>query len=314
MSERKEIINIFNNKPFTMIPNIFIKEVDGEECILSEKQLAISLIIYMTRSGKDVCIFSINKICEILGITYSTRIKSIIIETLKQLQSEEQIFFRDNIFLDDKYEIKNLNKIKANDIIFGELINHMNSDFCMVCDSDIQKIIEYSINNEIDLFLLLKHYTYICSCINKEKDCEDYLLAYPSFDTISKVCGIKSKNTIVRYNEIFKELKIFHFDYAGYVVDRKGKESYRNSRMFYTTYGNEDLLIERLRKDREKNGYYKINGNYKELINLQISISKKITNINKINNKTKIDLENLKLLEQEKENLIELVKQEKQSM
>jgi hypothetical protein len=311
MSKLKEVKSIFKNKPFTIIPNIFVKNINGEECILNEKQLAISLIIYMTRNSKDTCIFNINMICDILGITYNTRIKKIIIETLQLLDDEEEIYFRNSIFLNDKFHIEDLNKIKANYMIYGEIINHMDSDFCMVCDSDIQKLIEYSNNNEIDLFLLLKQYTYICSCINKDDKCEDYMLAYPKLETISNECNIKSKNTIVKYNEIFKELHIFNLDYAGYKIDKNGKETYRNGSMFYTPYGNEDLLLERLRKDREKNGYYKINNKYKELINLQISISRKITNLNKINNKTKIDLEIIKLLEQEKEKIKQQIKQEK---
>lgn len=207
--------------------------------------------------------------------------------------------------------IEDLNKVKANDMIYGELINHMEGDFCMVCDSDIQKIVEHSKYNEIDICLLLKQYIYICSCINKEEKSEDYLLAYPKLETISNACKIKSKNTIIKYNNIFKELEIFNLDYAGYKIDKNGNETYRNGCMFYTPYGNEDLLLDRLRKDREKNGYYKISNKYKELINLQISISRKITNLNKINNKTKIDLENLKLLEQEKEEIIEMIKLEK---
>jgi hypothetical protein len=81
--------------------------------------------------------------------------------------------------------------------------------------------------------------------------------------------------------------------------------------MFYTICGNEEILLERLRKDREKHGYYKVSTKYKELINLQISLSKKITNINKLENKTIIDLERLKLLEQEKEKIIQLIKEEK---
>ena len=44
--ERKEVKTIFKNgKYFTMIPNVFIKDVDGEECLLNEKQLSIALII-----------------------------------------------------------------------------------------------------------------------------------------------------------------------------------------------------------------------------------------------------------------------------
>lgn len=310
MDERK-IDNIFNNKPFTLIPNIFIKEVDGEDCILNEKQLIIACMIYMTRTSKDTCMFNINSICDNLGITYNTRIKKLIIDTLQLLKDEEQMHFKNKIYLNDDYTIKDLNKLKANNMIYGQLINHMDGDFCMFCDLDIDKLVKYSMSNEVDLYSLIKQYLYICSCINKDNKCEDYLCGYPKLDNIVSVCKIKSKNTIVKYNSIFKELKIFSFDYAGYKVDKNGKESIRNGVMFYTPYGNEEILLERLRKDREKNGYYKVSNKYKELINLQISISKKITNINKLKEKTIIDLEKLKLLEQEKEKLIELIKEER---
>ena len=310
MEERK-IDNIFNNKPFTLIPNIFIKEVDGEDCILNEKQLTIASMVYMTRTSKDTCMFNINSICDNLGITYNTRMKKLIIDTLQLLKDEEQMHFKDKIYLNDDYTLKDLNKLKANDMIYGQLINHMDGDFCMFCDLDIDKLVKYSASNEVDLYSLIKQYLYICSCINKDNKCEDYLCGYPKLDNIANVCKIKSKNTIVKYNSIFKELKIFSFDYAGYKVDKNGKESIRNGVMFYTPYGNEEILLERLRKDREKNGYYKVSNKYKELINLQISISKKITNINKLKEKTIIDLEKLKLLEQEKEKLIELIKEER---
>jgi len=309
--ELNKVDNIFNNRPFTLIPNIFIKEVDGEDCILNEKQLTIACMVYMTRTSKDTCIFNINSICDNLGITYNTRAKKLIIDTLQLLKDEDQMHFKDKIYLTDDYVIEELNKLKANDMIYGELINHMNGDFCMFCDLDIDKLVKYSLSNDVDLYSLIKQYLYICSCINKEKKSEDYLCGYPKLDSIASICKIKSRNTIVKYNNIFKELKIFSLDYAGYKIDKMGKESIRNGVMFYTPYGNEEILLERLRKDREKNGYYKVSNKYKELINLQISISKKITNINELKEKTIIDLEKLKLLEQEKEKLIEMIKEER---
>jgi hypothetical protein len=309
--ENKEVKNIFNNKPFTLIPNIFVKSVDGEDCMLNEKQLAISSVVYMSRTSKDVCIFSINSICDSLGLAYNSRIKKIIIDTLQLLQDEEELHFKNKIYLNDEYVIKDLNKLKANDIVYGQLIEHMDGDYCMFCDLDIDKLVNYSLNNEVDLYSLIKQYIYICSCINKDDKCEDYLCAYPKLDTIASECNIKSRNTVVKYNNIFKELKIFSFDYAGYKIDKNGNETIRNGNMFYTICGNEEILLERLRKDREKHGYYKVSTKYKELINLQISLSKKITNINKLENKTIIDLERLKLLEQEKEKIIQLIKEEK---
>lgn len=307
----KEVKGIFNNKPFSMIPNIFVKNIDGEDCIMNEKQLAIASIIYMTRSSKDVCIFSINSICDNLGLAYNSRIKKTIIDTLQLLTDEDQVHFKSKIYLNDDYTIKHLNILKANDIIYGQLINHMDGDFCMFCDLDIDKLVKYSIDNEVDLYYLVKQYIYICSCLNKDEKCEDYLCAYPKLDSIANACNIKSKNTIVKYNSIFKELKIFSFDYAGYKIDKNGNETIRNGVMFYTPYGNEEILLQRLKIDRDKHGYYKVSNKYKELMNLQISISKKITNINQLKDKSIIDLEKLKLLEQEKEKIIEMIKEEK---
>ena len=126
--ELNKVENIFNNRPFTLIPNIFIKEVDGEDCILNEKQLTIACIVYMTRTSKDVCIFNINSICDNLGITYNTRIKKLIIDTLQLLKDEDQMHFKNKIYLTDDYVTEKLNELKANDMIYGELINHMNGD------------------------------------------------------------------------------------------------------------------------------------------------------------------------------------------
>ncbi|WP_252251371.1 DUF677 domain-containing protein [Clostridium sp. VAP52] len=300
---------IFKNKHFTMIPSIFVKEVDGDDCILNNKQLTIAVAIYMTRTTKDVCIFNINHICKTLNIKYTTRFKKNIVDTLEILQEEDQIYFRDSIYCDDKYHINELNKIKLNDNIYGELINHMDGDFTVICDKDVQKIIEYSTNNNIDIFSIIKHYIYICSCINKDETNEDYLCAYPQLTTISQVCNIKSKETIIKYNKIFRDLKIFSFDYAGYKIDKNG--AIRNGKMFYTTYGNEEILLDRLRVEREKFGYYKISDKYKELKNIQRSISKKIDNINKLKEKTIIDLEKIKLLEKEKQKIINLAEKER---
>ena len=312
MVKRKEIKNIFNNgKHFTMIPNVFVKDIEESECILSSKQLSIAIAVYMNRTTKDVCSFNINSIVETLGLIYNTRIKKLIIDTLQLLEEEKQIYIRNKIYCDDKYHVYDLSKLKVNDNLYGELINHMDDNFCMFSDTDIQKLVEYSTTNEIDIYSIIKQYIYICSCINKNDKDEDYLCAYPKLDSISSICNIKSKNTIVKYNTIFKELNIFSFDYAGYKIDRNGNETIRNGRMFYTPYGNEEMLLQRLQKEREKYGYYKISDKYKDLKNLQISISKKITNINKLENKTIIDIEKLKLLEEEKEKIIKLAEKEK---
>lgn len=310
--KRKEIKTIFKNgKHFTMIPNIFIKDVGEEECFLNSKQLSIAVAIYMNRTTKDVCSFNVNYIVETLGLIYNIRVKKLIIDTLQLLEEEKQIYIRNKIYCDDKYHVEDFTTLKVNDNLYGELINHMDDNFCMFSDTDIQKLVEYSTTNEIDIYSIIRQYLYICSCINKNDKDEDYLLAFPKLDSISSVCNIKSKNTVIKYNRILKELNIFSFDYAGCKIDKNGNETIRNGRMFYTPYGNEEILLQKLQKERQEYGYYKISEIYKDLKNLQISISKKITNINKLENKTIIDIEKLKLLEEEKERIIKLAEKEK---
>jgi len=310
-NEMEKIKSIFKGKHFTMIPTTFIKDTENSECILNSKQLSIAMAIYMTRSSKDVCNFNVNLLCDILGLSYNTRIKKLVIDTLQLLEEEKQIYIRNSIYCDDNYHIQEFNKIKVNDNLFGELVHHMDGNFSMFCDLDIQKLSDYSKTHAIDIYSIIKQYLYICSCVNNNDKDEDYLCAFPQLDSISSVCSIKSKNTIVKYNEILKELKILSFDYAGYKIDRNGAETIRNGKMFYTPYGNEEILLRRLQIDREKYGYYNISDKYKELKNLQISISKKITNINKLKDKTIIDIEKLKLLEEEKEKIIQLAEKER---
>ena len=124
---------------------------------------------------------------------------------------------------------------------------------------------------------------------------EDQLLCYPSIENISEETEV-SENTVLKYINILNELNILVFDYAGYRVLIEGK--IKNGKMFYARCEDEEILLNRLRKERENNGFIKINKRMKDKSNLKKSIKQKINILEKKENLTNIEvdkLENLKL-------------------
>jgi len=277
---------------FTKIPNDFIKG----DFDLNSKELTIATILLMTRNGKDVCIFTLKWLYDILNIgaknTYSqNEVKKI----LKMFGDEELFFYHDNIFLDNE-EIVDIDSISKTDLIFAELYHDMTDSFTMLIDNDIKQIIKYSNENKIDTYSLLSTYTYICSCINNNEQCEDYLLCFPSLLNISDSVNIAEK-TVLKYINILKDLDIFIFDYAGYKVLADGKV--KNGKMFYTRVGNEEILLQRLQKERQEHGYYNISRRLKDKGNLKRSLKQKINDLEKKASINPIEIEELKLIKEE---------------
>ena len=215
----------------TIIPEEFVRSNKEHECILTSKQLSIIIPIFMNRTNKDICIFNIISICETLNLSYNSRNKSFIIDTLKLLKDKNKMTFRNKIYKDDKYKINNLKEIKANDIIYGEIINKLNINSCKINNTHIEKIIQYSQTNDIDIFTIIKLYSYVFNSLN---------VKYITLDDLCNRCNIKLKETIVKYNEIFKDLKLFDFIYVGY--NKKYTNKYETIRTYYCDFYNKDSL------------------------------------------------------------------------
>jgi hypothetical protein len=276
---------------FTKIPNDFIKG----DIELNAKELTIATLLLETRNGKDICMFTLKWLYKKLNIadknTYSQKeIKSI----LKMFSDEEIFFYHEDIDSDDE-ESLDINSIGKSDLIFAELYNDMVDNFTIIKDKDVKDIIKYSNNNRIDTFSLLTTYTYICSCINNNEQCEDYLLCFPSLINISENVNITEK-TVLKYIDILKELNIFVFDYAGYKVLYDGK--IKNGKMFYTRVENEQILLNKLQKEREEHGYISISKRFKDKSNLKRSIKQKINDLEKKEEINLIENEQLILLKE----------------
>lgn len=277
---------------FTKIPNDFIKgDLD-----LNAKELTIATILLQTRNGKDICMFTLKWLYKKLNIgdknTYSQKeIKSI----LKMFSDEEIFFYHEDIDSDEEISL-DINTVGKSDLIFAELYHDVTDNFTIVKDKDIKDIIKYSNENKIDTFSLLTTYTYICGCINNNEQCEDYLLCFPSLINISENVNITEK-TVLKYIDILKELNIFVFDYAGYKVLYDGK--IKNGKMFYARVENEQILLNRLQKEREEHGYISISKRFKDKSNLKRSIKQKINDLEKKETINTIENEQYILLKEE---------------
>jgi hypothetical protein len=185
----------------------------------------------MSKNDKNICIFSVYSICDTLNIVYNSRNKKFIIDTLILLQNKNKLCFRNSIYKNDKYIIDDLNQIKANDIIFAELIESNDDNFFDIYDDDIQKIVNYSTTTEIDLYSIIKQYVYINNNMRH---------SYIKLDDLCFKCNIKTRNTVIKYNNIFRELEIFDFKYFGH--NKISENKYKIIRIYYGMHGNNNKL------------------------------------------------------------------------
>lgn len=286
---------------FTRIPNNLIK--DDKE--LDPKELTILILIYMSRNSKDTCIFNLEWLYTSLQIkANNTYGKKEIRTILQTFYNDEILVYYNNIYLKDKDTIENIIDYNKNDLIFAELFNEIgDSGFTMILDNEIESLINYSNENKIDTYSLIKTYIYICSTFNNNVQAEDYLLGFPSILKIADMSEITEK-TALKYINILRDLNIFVFDYAGFKETSKGQ--IKNGNMFYTRVGNEDLLLQRLQNERIKKGFIKVNQRNKDKSNLKRSITNKLKYLNKKQKEGQanvIDIENIKLLTEQYEEL-----------
>ena len=299
---------IILNEYFTEVPNEFIK---GDDYKMTTKELAVITIIMHNMTNRNIVIFNLKWLYENLGIsqnnTYNKReVKNILNDFIKY----DIFIFRKNIYIDSE-EIKDISSINVNELIFGEFIfdDNNNKGFTIITDEELLKIKDYSNNNSIDEYGLLTTCLYILSCINMNKESEDFGLCFPSIHRISEDLE-QSEITTLKYINILKELKILIFDYSGFKVLSDGK--IRNDKMFYARYNDDNILIERLTKERKEKGFIKISKKLKDKSNFKRSLKQKINILEKTKDLTLTDKNKLELFK-EKYKQLKTEKQEEQS-
>lgn len=284
------------NDTFVQIENKYIK--DGDD-VLDDESLTILTLLNVNKTVKNNFIFSISWIMDMLKYSENNlRKRNDIKNTINYFIENNIIKIYTNITMDVENMITDINTINKNTLLYGKIqleYDEITDGFTMLYDKELFKIIDISKKYKLDTYSLIRLVLYLFSCINCNKDIEDYCLCYPSFKNISDEVGI-SETTIEKYITILQYEKIIDYDYAGYKETAQGKV--KNGHMFYSRYMDRNLLIERVKNERIREGFIKLNKLSKDKSNMKRSISQMINKLNNKNNLTDIETERLKLLEE----------------
>lgn len=276
-----------NKEQFTLIPNDFIKGNNTLEGI----ELSLLITLLMNKTNKNIITCNMEYIYNILNIkkNNSYRIKDIK-QALTNFKEQGYLYYYKDILLSN--EIENITELKKNELFFCYYPFEIESEFTLLYDYEVIKILNYN-NSNINNYTLLELYTYIISCIKNNSNDIDFNTCYPAHETIMDNINI-SENTLIKYLNILYELQLLIYDIAGYKETVKGQ--IKNSTTYYSRYKDIEYLQNTLNIIRRDKGYIKLNNKSKDKSNLKRSIKQKINILDKIENKNIIEVETLKLL------------------
>lgn len=281
---------------FTKIPNEFIW---GKQKVESDK-LFLLTILFQGRTLKDISYFNVKYLCKRLNATTSNVNRTkYIINTMKYFQDNKIFAFSDKPDATNDIDIeKELNKDKTG-IYFAELYYPMDGKFTIIKDNEIELIIDLCENNKLDKYKMLHMYLYIISCINNNVQDEEYKLARPSLSKISEIADI-SECTILKYIEVLKKENILYCDCVGYKIV-SGK--YKMTNTYYCRMEDKELLDNLIQKKKQEVGVNVLTSKDKNKTNMKRSLKQKINKLYNKENKTDKDIELLKELTEEYEQL-----------
>lgn len=281
---------------YTMIPNEFIF---GDNKLESDKLFLLS-ILFQGRSLKDISYFNVKYLCKRLNTTTSNINRTkYIINTLKYFQDNKIFAFSDKPDASNDIDIeKELNKDKTG-MYFAELYYLMDGKFTIIKDKEIELILDICENNKLDKYKMLHMYLYIVSCINNNNTDEEYKTSKPSLNKISEIVDI-SEYTILKYIEVLKNENILYYDCVGYKVVN-GK--YKMTNTYYSRMEDKELLDELIQKKKLEVGVNVLTSKDKNKTNQKRSLKQKINKLYNKENKTDKDIELLKQLTKEYEEL-----------
>lgn len=281
---------------YTIIPNIHIRFDDK----LESDKLLLYLFLMQNRTSKDICIFSVRELCNRLGTTTrNTNRTKYIIDTLKYFEEKDIFFFSDYYNCKNQINIDQYSNDNKLNIIYAELMDEINGDFTIVYDDEVDLILEICQQNNINKYNMVHLYLYILSFIKENKQDEDYKLAYPSINNISEALGL-SEYTILKYIKVLKEQNILYYDSIGYKIING---EYKMTNTYYCRMEDKDILDKFIDIKRKDKGIISMSKKDKNTTNLKRSLKQKINKLYKNQNKTQEEIDKLKELEKEYEQL-----------
>lgn len=259
--------------------------------ILTREELSIFVITQLFSNKSDVSRFQLKDIYNFLNISNTnTKTKDTIKNILKSLKNKEVLFFGKDFNCEKELNLDLVTN--RNSDIYCELFYEIGENFCILYINDLLKIFSYISKNNIDRYSFIYLYCFILSYINYNKENEYYKLAFPSLSTIEEETTL-SKNTILKYIDIYKSINILSCEYIGY-----NKKNNSNTKMYYCRKCDEELLYKMLNSQNTNN----IVSDKKVLMNKKRSIKQRINNLElKITRNAKNDSKDIDLLKKLKE-------------
>jgi hypothetical protein len=274
---------------FIKVPNTYI---DGEDVLEADK-LFLLVLLFQSKSSRDICTFSVRQLCTRLNTTTgNTNRTKYIINTLKYFQEKQILFFSDEYDCSNEINIEEYTTKSKIDLYYADEYIDKQGTFTMLYDKEFNKIINYCNNNKVDKYLMLNLFLYIIKKINNNEKDEDYKLCYPSIQKIAEVLKI-SETTVLKYIKILRDdIELLYYDNVGYKIVN-GK--YKETNIFYSKMEDKDYVIQRIKKEQENKSITSIDKPTKNKLNQKRSLKQKINILIKKINKT--SEENNKLIE-----------------
>jgi hypothetical protein len=249
---------------------------------------------------KDISYFNVKYLCKRLNTTTSNINRTkYIINTMKYFQDNKIFAFSDKPDASNDINIANeLSKDKTS-IYFAELYYPMNGKYTMIKDKEIELILDICENNKLDKYKMIHMCLYILSCIDNSDIDEEYKTARPSLRTISDIVDI-SEITILKYIEVLENENILYYDCVGYKIVN-GK--YKMTNTYYSRMEDKEILDKLIQKKKQEVGINIMTSKDKNKTNKKRSLKQKINKLYNKENKTDEDLELLKQLTEEYEQL-----------
>lgn len=297
-----------NNNYFVKLPNNLFIKVNENESLLKQinddKVVLILDYLYTNTNRKGVSIFVLKEMIEKLGYTYSDK-------NTQNINKFKDILYKLQLLQVIQSDVE-MNKIKPKQYIECILTIDFSNKFMVLYDWE-KEIILHQTKTKLNNLKLLVYYCYLKTRIYKRPEgtklhinTEMAESCHPSFETIYQDLGL-SDETIIRYNQVLKELDLIRYKNAGrfyyrkdklktkietpnfYVLFKEGWEEELNSAIKHYKKQNKDTMVftdePYKNNDRKANGFI---GRIEYLESIGKATEKQIKQKNELINQRKI--------------------------
>lgn len=249
---------------FIKIDNIWIRDIQK----LGHITFAVYVILLERMTHDGSTLVTLKHILDMLGVNRkTTQTVNKVKEALVMLQEREYIRFVSSFIGNESIEITQ--DIQVNDLLYC-YIRIPEKKFTLMKVKELNKIL--SILDSEKKRALIAYFFCVLSHINNEtKAC------FPSFEMLKKESRIGNDRTCILYNQELVSLGLIIYQNVGVKAGRNGK--LRQGMNVYARPEHLKQLEEEVKRIRERDKYYFVTEQVKELVNQQRSVKQKINKL-----------------------------------